>query len=580
LATKGRRQFSFGFGQRRRMGDDTTFLTAIRANPGDDTVRLVYADWLEEQGDARGGFLRAECALSATAPTDSQRAELQARLRDAGAGADPRWVATVSRAPIENCPAECQSGCPQRWERLSPVRSEAARGCDQCGQEVVFCCSIGMAQARAALGHRFAIDPRLARTPRDLESNPDDVARLIHTAAYDTSREDTSEFGTGKFEYVNADEAIDRLRGIFARGFTEAGATLIRLHAPDAPVMGAALLRRLVPWTLPTIEAMLDDPLPRARLAAASALTWDSSYRDSDARQAAVEAAGKPEGRIPGIWSRLLRLLDDEHPGVRSAAVFVIGRSPWKGNLLVGGYEALVRRLAIETDTGVRCGMFEAISRAKTGHQLTLDLEPVRGLLLSELNHKSAGIREVVAVILSLHGVRGVDVATARLDRLAIEKDPHVRRWLVCGDFTAIADRALPALSSVVRSDPNRETRNAAIMRLADFGPAAAPALLAALDDPDGGVRRWAALGLQDVGDASALPRLRRALRACRNAPRPNPRDALRDSLRDRSTCRRRDSRTEAEGQYLDLAIRAIEARCPPQAKKKPGRRPGKEKPT
>jgi uncharacterized protein (TIGR02996 family) len=34
------------------------FVAAIRANPGVETLRLVYADWLDERGDPRGEFLR------------------------------------------------------------------------------------------------------------------------------------------------------------------------------------------------------------------------------------------------------------------------------------------------------------------------------------------------------------------------------------------------------------------------------------------------------------------------------------------------------------------------------------------
>jgi uncharacterized protein (TIGR02996 family) len=38
---------------------------AIRANPDDDTPRLVYADWLQEHGDeARAEFIRVQCALA------------------------------------------------------------------------------------------------------------------------------------------------------------------------------------------------------------------------------------------------------------------------------------------------------------------------------------------------------------------------------------------------------------------------------------------------------------------------------------------------------------------------------------
>jgi uncharacterized protein (TIGR02996 family) len=38
---------------------DDPFLHAIIENPGDDTLRLVYADWLEERGDPRAPFVRA-----------------------------------------------------------------------------------------------------------------------------------------------------------------------------------------------------------------------------------------------------------------------------------------------------------------------------------------------------------------------------------------------------------------------------------------------------------------------------------------------------------------------------------------
>ncbi|HEY1066638.1 MAG TPA: TIGR02996 domain-containing protein, partial [Pirellulales bacterium] len=42
------------------------FLDAIRAAPEDDAPRLIYADWLDEQGDEssrdRAAFIRAQCA--------------------------------------------------------------------------------------------------------------------------------------------------------------------------------------------------------------------------------------------------------------------------------------------------------------------------------------------------------------------------------------------------------------------------------------------------------------------------------------------------------------------------------------
>jgi uncharacterized protein (TIGR02996 family) len=55
------------------------FLRDIKANPHDDTPRLILADWLEEHGDAvraaRGEFLRLQC-LPAEAANGQRQAEL------------------------------------------------------------------------------------------------------------------------------------------------------------------------------------------------------------------------------------------------------------------------------------------------------------------------------------------------------------------------------------------------------------------------------------------------------------------------------------------------------------------------
>jgi uncharacterized protein (TIGR02996 family) len=48
------------------MNDGEALILAIRANRDDDTPRLIYADWLEEQGDpVRAEFVRLQCWLSA-----------------------------------------------------------------------------------------------------------------------------------------------------------------------------------------------------------------------------------------------------------------------------------------------------------------------------------------------------------------------------------------------------------------------------------------------------------------------------------------------------------------------------------
>ncbi len=45
------------------MNDRLAFLRAIRANPDDDTTRLVFADWLDEHDDPLGEFVRVQIEL-------------------------------------------------------------------------------------------------------------------------------------------------------------------------------------------------------------------------------------------------------------------------------------------------------------------------------------------------------------------------------------------------------------------------------------------------------------------------------------------------------------------------------------
>ena len=68
------------------MTDREAFLAAIRAVPDDDLPRLVYADWLEEQGDAdRAEFIRLSCEPS------ENRAAVDGRVRELLAANFKRW---------------------------------------------------------------------------------------------------------------------------------------------------------------------------------------------------------------------------------------------------------------------------------------------------------------------------------------------------------------------------------------------------------------------------------------------------------------------------------------------------------
>jgi uncharacterized protein (TIGR02996 family) len=82
---------------------EEAFIRAVVDHPGQDTPRLVYADWLDDHGAPdRAAYLRAEAEWAAPWRTGVRPAE-PTDLRRAAAGLDPLWVARVSRPPGGVC---------------------------------------------------------------------------------------------------------------------------------------------------------------------------------------------------------------------------------------------------------------------------------------------------------------------------------------------------------------------------------------------------------------------------------------------------------------------------------------------
>jgi uncharacterized protein (TIGR02996 family) len=77
---------------------EQAFLDNIRANPRDNTTRLIYADWLEEHGDCRAGYLRLLCEWLSSGTAEGQRLIEQERTRRASL--DPRWLARIRGLPV------------------------------------------------------------------------------------------------------------------------------------------------------------------------------------------------------------------------------------------------------------------------------------------------------------------------------------------------------------------------------------------------------------------------------------------------------------------------------------------------
>ncbi len=76
--------------------EETGFLQAIVADPSTDGW-LVYADWLEEHGDARADFVRRQ-AESLHLPADDQRTQVLSRLHEERRQLDPEWLVWIDLA--------------------------------------------------------------------------------------------------------------------------------------------------------------------------------------------------------------------------------------------------------------------------------------------------------------------------------------------------------------------------------------------------------------------------------------------------------------------------------------------------
>jgi uncharacterized protein (TIGR02996 family) len=75
------------------MSCEDAFFEAIRDDPPDDTPRLVYADWLEENGDPeRAEFIRLQCELARMDPDDPGRPALEQRERALLAAHEAEWL--------------------------------------------------------------------------------------------------------------------------------------------------------------------------------------------------------------------------------------------------------------------------------------------------------------------------------------------------------------------------------------------------------------------------------------------------------------------------------------------------------
>jgi uncharacterized protein (TIGR02996 family) len=73
------------------------FLKRIRAAPDDDAHRLIFADWLDEEGDPRGRFIRVQLALAALPADAPERPALVLAERELLAAHRAEWEAPLRK---------------------------------------------------------------------------------------------------------------------------------------------------------------------------------------------------------------------------------------------------------------------------------------------------------------------------------------------------------------------------------------------------------------------------------------------------------------------------------------------------
>jgi uncharacterized protein (TIGR02996 family) len=209
------------------MTDERAFLAAILQRPDDHVRKLVYADWLEDQGDPRAEYLRlmvkvrqervltpqqrlrhheisTELAQLNTqvswrvgsTPENRERQQrmeelerqladlskqmrqsIPARLQELAATLDTNWLAIVSDPEIERCAKPRGEGwrlrfvflCDKSWADMKPTTDDKVRHCETCRENVYFCDNLADARSHSEGNHCIAVDLGILRREGDLQ---------------------------------------------------------------------------------------------------------------------------------------------------------------------------------------------------------------------------------------------------------------------------------------------------------------------------------------------------------------------------------------------------------------------------
>jgi uncharacterized protein (TIGR02996 family) len=98
--------------------DDKAFFEAIVASPQDQSLRLVYADWMEERGDSRGTLLRVLHELSQTPVCSARYRKLRFERDRLCKRCDADWLKPMLRVSVPEIRKKLEE-----LDRLDPTRA-------------------------------------------------------------------------------------------------------------------------------------------------------------------------------------------------------------------------------------------------------------------------------------------------------------------------------------------------------------------------------------------------------------------------------------------------------------------------
>jgi uncharacterized protein (TIGR02996 family) len=90
------------------MSDEKALLAAIWEHPHEDTPRLMYADWLDEQGDPakadRAELIRIQCELAILSPRHARYPALAKRERQLLKTRRKEWIQSLKKSHQKSAP--------------------------------------------------------------------------------------------------------------------------------------------------------------------------------------------------------------------------------------------------------------------------------------------------------------------------------------------------------------------------------------------------------------------------------------------------------------------------------------------